>query len=116
MIPIANNPATEEAIATRAPVAINDAQHDPRLAPVHDLMRRQGASSILLLPLVVRDTVAGTIGLDSARPREFSREEVDLAGSVAAAASQVLEKARADEALRQSEERLKFAMEAAGLV
>ena len=48
-------------------------------------------------------------------PLLTKEEEISLAANVAAAASQTLEKARAEEALRQSEERLKVAMEAAGL-
>jgi PAS domain S-box-containing protein len=115
VIPVENNPATLAVLERKAPLAIVDAQHDPRMAPVHDLMRRQGVVSLLLLPLIVRDKTVGTIGLDSMVHREFSEEEITLAASVAAAASQALENARAEEALRQSEERLKIAMEAAGL-
>jgi PAS domain S-box-containing protein len=115
VIPIANNPATLHVLEQKAPLAVLDAQHDPRMALVHDLMRRQGVESLLLLPLIVRDTVVGTIGLDEMERREFSGDEIALAANVAAAASQALENARAEEQLRESEERLKVAMEAAGL-
>ncbi len=115
IIPIENNPATLAVLERKAPLAIGDAQHDPRMARVHDLMRQQGVASMLLLPLMVRDKAIGTIGLDSMHARQFTEEEISLAANVAAAASQTLEKARAEEALRQSEERLKVAMEAAGL-
>lgn len=115
IIPVENNPATLAVLERKAPLAIVDAQHDPRMARVHDLMRQQGVASMLLLPLMARDKTLGTIGLDSMHPRQFTDEEIALAANVAAAASQALENARAEEALRQSEERLKVAMEAAGL-
>lgn len=115
VIPIENNPATLYVLEQLAPLAVADAQHDPRLAPVHGLMQRQGVASLLLLPIVVRGAGVGTIGMDSPDPREFSQAEIDLASSVAAAASQALENARAGEELRLSEERLKVSMEAADL-
>ncbi|NIP68249.1 MAG: hypothetical protein GTO04_03410, partial [Planctomycetales bacterium] len=58
------------------------------------------------LPLVVRGEVVGTIGLDAAERREFTDEEITLAANAAAAASQALENARAEEALRGSQQKL----------
>ncbi|MBU0491755.1 MAG: response regulator [Chloroflexi bacterium] len=115
VIPVENNPATLQVFQQKAPLSVTDAQHDPRMAPVHDLMRHQGVASLLILPLIVRDQVVGTIGLDALEARQFTETEIALGASVAAAASQALESAQAEEALRESEERLKIAMEAAGL-
>jgi PAS domain S-box-containing protein len=115
MIPVENNPATQYVLERKEPLAILNAQHDPRMAPVHELMRQLGITSLLILPLIVRDEVAGTIGLDAFEQREFSDEEITLAASATAAAAQALDQAQAEEALRESEETLKLAMEGANV-
>ena len=62
VIPVENNPATQYVMEHKEPLAIIDAQHDPRMTPVHELMRQFGIASLLILPLIVRDEVVGTIG------------------------------------------------------
>jgi PAS domain S-box-containing protein len=104
-IPVAGNPATTYVLEHKAPLAVVDAQHDPRMAPVHDLMRQRNTASLLILPLIVRGEVTGTLGLDTFQRREFTEAELALATSVTAAAAQALESAWAEEALRESEER-----------
>jgi PAS domain S-box-containing protein len=105
-IPVAHNPATQYVLVHKAPLAVADAQHDPRIAPIHNLMRERGVASLLILPLMVHDEVVGTIGLDAVEPRDFDDEEIALAANAAAAASQALENARAEEALRRSQQKL----------
>jgi PAS domain S-box-containing protein len=114
-LPVEGNPSAEYVIEHKAPLAVADAQQDPRMAPVHHLMRERGTASLLILPLTVRDRAVGTIGLVAVDRREFSGEEVALAANAAAAASQALETARAEEELRESEERLTLAMEGANI-
>jgi signal transduction histidine kinase/CheY-like chemotaxis protein/HAMP domain-containing protein len=104
VIPVHNNPATQYVLEGKVPVAVSDAQHDPRMAPVHDLMRQRGVASMLILPLIVRGQVVGTIGLDSIEPHTFSDAEISLATNAVAAASQALENAQAEESLRQAKE------------
>jgi signal transduction histidine kinase/DNA-binding NarL/FixJ family response regulator/HAMP domain-containing protein len=104
VIPVEGNPATQNVLEHKAPLAVTDAQHDPRMAPVHHLMRERGVVSLLILPLMVGDEVVGTIGLDAFERREFSEAEITLAASATAAAAQALENAWADEALRQAKE------------
>jgi PAS domain S-box-containing protein len=104
-IPVVGNPATTYVLEHKVPLAVVDAQHDPRMAPVHDLMRQRNTASLLILPLIVRGEVRGTVGLDTYQRREFTAAELALATSVTAAAAQALESAWAEEALRESEER-----------
>jgi signal transduction histidine kinase/HAMP domain-containing protein/ActR/RegA family two-component response regulator len=104
VIPVENNPATQYVLEHKAPLAVTDAQSDPRMASVHHLMQQRGIASLLILPLIVRDEVVGTIGLDAFERREFSDEEITLAASAAAAAAQALQNAWAEEALRQAKE------------
>jgi PAS domain S-box-containing protein len=113
VIPVAGNPSTQHVLREKTPLAILDAQHDPRMATVHDLMREQKVASLLLLPLIVRGEVVGTLGLDAVSRRQFTEEEISLAASAAAATAQALENARAEQRLRESEERLSLAMEGA---
>ena len=105
VIPVEGNPSTQYILANKVPLAMSDAQHDPRLAPARDLMIVRGVQSVLLLPLIVRGEVIGTVGLDSFIKHEFTQEEINLATSATAAAAQALEKARAEEDLRDSESR-----------
>jgi PAS domain S-box-containing protein len=93
-IPVKDNPAMQAVIESKEPLAIVEAQTDPRMAPIHDLMQAWGVASLLILPLVAGDRVVGTIGLDSLERRVFTDEEKTLGSSAAKAASQVLESAR----------------------
>jgi PAS domain S-box-containing protein len=101
IIPVAGNLATQHVLESRAPLVLGDAQTDPRQAVIHDLERQRGTVSLLIVPLVIRDQVVGTVGLDATEQREFSAEEIALAQSVAAAASQALENARLYTAAQQ---------------
>ena len=94
VIPVEGNPTMQYILEHRVPVAVVDAKHDPRMVAIHDVMRQRGTVSMLILPLMVRDKVVGTLGLDAVERREFSSEEIDLAASAAAAAAQALENAR----------------------
>lgn len=101
VIPVEGNPSTQYVIEEKKPLAVSDAQRDPRLAPVRDLMRERGTASLLILPLIVRNEVVGTIGVDTTTPREFSEQEIELASGVAAAVGQALHNARLFESERE---------------
>jgi PAS domain S-box-containing protein len=111
LIPVLNNPATEYVLAHKAPLAVTDAQTDERMSPVHDLMRERDVLSMLIVPVMERGEVVGTIGLDSRERREFSEEEIALARSVAAAAGQVMETARLYQELQRRTLELTYALE-----
>jgi GAF domain-containing protein len=94
IIPISENPATLYVMKHKTPLALTDAQNDILLAPVRDIMRARGTASILIVPILIRDEVIGTIGMDSYEIREFTKDEISLASRVTAAIATVLEKAR----------------------
>lgn len=94
LIPIEGNFSTQYVLEKHEPLALTDAQKDPRLEAVRDLMQKRHVASILILPLIVHNQVLGTIGLDSFERREFSEEEIALAYNVALAAAQAIENAR----------------------
>ncbi len=100
-IPVADNASMQHILTTREPLAIDDAQHDPRLARVHHLMAQRQVKSILLVPLIMRGEVIGTIGCDAiAAPYRFTQEDIDLAVTVANLIAVRIEQTRLFEAER----------------
>ena len=100
---LAGNLATQRVVETRQPLMILDAQHDPLMNNVHEVMVRQQVQSILLVPLIVREEVIGTIGVDVLHaPRAFTPDEIDLARTVANLVGIRLEQARLFEAEREA--------------
>ncbi len=102
VLPIEGNPATQYVVENKVPLAIADVQRDPRMAAIRDIMRKRGTVSLLILPLIVRDRVVGTLGLDAIKHHEFSEEEIAIATSAASAAAKALENARLFEAERKA--------------
>ncbi len=94
IIPIRDNPVTQYLLEEQVPLAITDVRRDERLSVVRALMTRRKIASMLLVPLIVREQVIGTLGLDSYTPRNFTVEEITLAQNVAAAVSQALDNAQ----------------------
>ncbi|MCA9981755.1 MAG: GAF domain-containing protein, partial [Anaerolineales bacterium] len=92
VIPVENNPGTQYILRTKRPLVSVDVQNDERIA-TRDVSRQRGTVSMMLLPLLTRDRVIGTMGLNASERREFTAEEITLAQNVAAAASQALENA-----------------------
>jgi len=79
LIPIHGNQATEYVVENKEPIYIADVQIDERMKLVRDVMKRRGVVSMLIVPLVVRDRVVGTLGLDTLQKRRFAPHEVQLA-------------------------------------
>jgi PAS domain S-box-containing protein len=110
VLPVKGYPSAEYVLEHKAPLAIADAQRDPLTASVHDLMRARNAASLLILPLIVGGEIVGTLGLVSVKRREFTEDEISLAMSVAASASQALGAAWTRQRLIESQRRLSTLM------
>ncbi len=94
-IPIHGNQSLARILETKAPLPIRDAQHDPLLANVQEILRRRGVKSILLLPLIVQGEVIGTVGLDELKAaRDFDPAEIALAQTITNQAATAVENAR----------------------
>ncbi len=90
---------TQEIVASKRPVLITDAQHDPR--PVRSAMRDWDVRSMLGVPMVERGDVTGLIFLDDGDiPRVFSAEQQQLAATFADLAGIAISQARRAEELR----------------
>jgi GAF domain-containing protein/anti-sigma regulatory factor (Ser/Thr protein kinase) len=83
-IPLADNPSLQHVMATRQPLAITNARRDPLTASIRDVVEMRNIESILIIPLVFKGEVIGTIGLDAIdRPRVFTPDEIELAETIA---------------------------------
>jgi GAF domain-containing protein len=94
IIPVAGNLATQHVLKHRQPLPIGDVLNDSRMASVHHLMEERGTLSMLIVPLLARDEVIGTIGLDLIEVHEFTDDEIRLAFNLALSTAQSLATAR----------------------
>ena len=100
-IPLANNPSTLHILRTRQSLVSNNVLEDERLVATRHISEKNGTRAMILLPLLVRDQIIGTIGLNATELRTFTEEEQQLANSAAAATSQALDNAKLYEALQR---------------
>ncbi|MCK4449550.1 MAG: GAF domain-containing protein, partial [Anaerolineae bacterium] len=100
--PVQGYLAAERIIAGREPLVIEDAWNDPLMATVWEAMHRLDIRSMLIVPLIVKGEVVGSIGLDAVgRQRRFNAEEVTLAQTIASQAAIAIENARLYEQAQQ---------------
>ncbi|MCS7222005.1 MAG: GAF domain-containing protein [Anaerolineae bacterium] len=105
-IPVADNPSMAYILAHKAPLAITDAQSDPRLAPISEVMRHRGTTSILIVPILSDGEVIGTLGIDAVERREFSEAEILLAQHVASQIGQALGRLQLFTAVQEHADRM----------
>lgn len=97
-------PLTRRVLAdqTTAIVNVDDPHADP--AEVAEL-RREGDRSLLMAPLVVQGRSIGLLEVvDQKRPREYSRQQLRLAGAIAGQAAVAIQNAKLFAERRRSEE------------
>ncbi|WP_165774526.1 response regulator [Candidatus Viridilinea mediisalina] len=99
-IALAGNLLTQQVLHERKPVQVTDTLVDARTAATSELFTRRGTRAILILPLMVNNSVIGTIGLDALEPRSFTQEEITLAQRIALAIGPALENVQLTLALR----------------
>ena len=61
-----SNPMIEEAKRTHHPVVCRNIETDPRVADIRDLLRQRATKQLIVVPLLARDEIIGTLGLDIA--------------------------------------------------
>lgn len=105
-IPVHGNPVFAYLTTHLAPLAIHDIETDPVAVMERDLFRARGTKSILIVPIVVRGEMIGSIGVDATEePHRFTEGEIDLAARVAEQISVAMQNARlAEELARRAED------------
>jgi diguanylate cyclase (GGDEF)-like protein len=94
-ISLENNLSMDFILEYKSSFLSEDAQHDPRLAAVRDIMVRQNIFSILIIPLVIRGEVIGTMGCDiTVEGRNLTQEEISLAETITNLVAGRVEQAR----------------------
>ncbi|WP_119068837.1 GAF domain-containing protein [Aggregatilinea lenta] len=93
-IGLEGNLSIERVRETRHPLVSADVLHDPLFEQAWDALRERSTLSLMIVPLVVGETLIGTIGLDSTVLRSFTDAEIELAETIASQASLAIEKAR----------------------
>ena len=96
---------TGTAASERLPIMIAAQAHlDPRFKAFPNL-REDQYESILAVPILAREKLAGALNIRTLAPREFSEGEVDLLSAIAAQVAQTIEHAKlyADAQARVSE-------------
>jgi two-component system, sensor histidine kinase PdtaS len=85
---------TGVAAAERAPVMIPSQAHlDPRFKLFANLPEDQ-YESILAVPILARERLAGALNVRTLEPREFTQDEIDLLVAIAAQVAQTIEHAQ----------------------
>jgi len=107
-IPMAGNPSYEILRDTQQPVAIEDVSTHPATAQVKDMFSELGIKSVLLVPLVVRGELVGSVGLDAVdRTRVFNESELEFCRTMASQAAIAIENMRAFEEQKEVAEQLR---------
>jgi PAS domain S-box-containing protein len=95
------------------PIVVSDVTADPELAPFLATIQAERIAAMTFVPLVSLDRVIGKFMLYFETPRQLSAAELTLAAVIAAQVAFAVDRTRAEEAARRSEERLRFALDAA---
>jgi len=88
------NDASLFVIQTGEPIVIPDAQFNPITRSMHSVMRKRGTTCLLVVPLLARGEVIGTIGLPSNSQTIFTQDDVRLAETIAVQVASVIDNAR----------------------
>ena len=85
---------TGTAAAERAPVMIPSQAHlDPRFKLFSNLPEEE-YESILAVPILARERLAGALNVRTLQPREFTQDEIELLVAIAAQVAQTIEHAK----------------------
>lgn len=101
-------------LRTGTGLAIDDVSTDPRTEARVESFRRMDVAALLCEPFVSGDGLRAAITVASRRPRAWAADEVRLLREVVARLHPAVERARAEQALRASEQRFRKVFEHAG--
>jgi signal transduction histidine kinase/ActR/RegA family two-component response regulator len=103
-IDLTRYPEIQEALRTREAVLVDDIAASPMMQSVVDQLHRMDLQSLLVLPLLYREHVLGTLFLRASRKRAFAAEELRLCRTVASAAASAINNSMLHRALTERSE------------
>ena len=107
-IPVDGNAATIHVISSGQTIIVPDVQNNSITASFHDIATLRNTHCLMIVPLISRSEVIGTIGLPTSdKDRVYTPSDVSLAQTIASQISGVFENAR----LHEETERAKDAAE-----
>ncbi|HLF01025.1 MAG TPA: GAF domain-containing protein, partial [Anaerolineales bacterium] len=105
VLPVAGNFVAAEVLERGRTLVIPDAQTDPRTSAMHDVMRQLNTHSLIIVPLLARNGVIGSVGVDlDDLDRRFTATEVALAETLAAQAAGAIDNARLFDEMQKAKE------------
>jgi signal transduction histidine kinase len=94
-IPLAGYSATLQLTETGRSVVVPQPQTSPLTRPIHEWLAARQTQCLMIVPLLARGEVIGTIGIDTTEQgRNFTPAEVNLAETVAGQIASLIETAR----------------------
>jgi two-component system cell cycle response regulator len=103
VIDLSKYPEIRSVLEGKGTVIIEDIQNDPRMVSVKDILKELGFSSLLVVPIIVREEIIGTFILRSSRTKtSFSTREVRLCQVIANLAASALTNAHLFESVEIS--------------
>jgi PAS domain S-box-containing protein len=96
-------------------VVVADVSQESSLAPLRDTIQVEGIAAMAFVPLVSFGRPIGKFMLYFPEPHVFDASELQLAELIAAQVAFAVERTRAEEQVRQSETKLRFALHAANM-
>jgi PAS domain S-box-containing protein len=97
------------------PIWVADAANDPSLASYAATFAAEGIAALAFVPLVSLDRVIGKFMLYYGVPTPPTPDVLQLAGLIAAQVAFAVERTNTEQHARRSEERLRFALDAASM-
>jgi GAF domain-containing protein len=83
----------EQVVQKEGYLYARDAASDPRLE-AHEAKKKEGIASILIVPVKVRDKDIGILSLYTAKPRDFTEDEIDFLTALAEQGAMAIQQAR----------------------
>jgi PAS domain S-box-containing protein len=104
------------ACVEKSRIVIEDTERDPRFAPSRELARREHIRAVHATPLITRDgQVLGALTVHFTEPYRPSERDIRIADICARKATVFIERARAEEGVRQRDRRFQSVLEASGV-
>jgi PAS domain S-box-containing protein len=97
------------------PIVVPDVTANPSLAPFLPALRAERITALAFIPLDAGDGVLGKFMVYFNEPHEMSAEDLRIAELIAAQVAFAIDRTRVTRAARESEERLRFALDAANM-